>query len=154
MQTLTVARTLDAPRAAVWNVLADFGNVAAWNPNLAASHLLTEGQTGIGTTRHCQLKDGKNYIRERIALFEEQRAMQLDVVDGTMPFRRATIVVELEDHADAQTLVTFRMEFEPKGGPLGALAANVAMKPMLRRLFGRLFDGLQAHLNQELRATA
>ena len=46
--------TIAATPSEVWAVLADFGAISAWAPNVDHSCLLTEQETGVGTARRIQ----------------------------------------------------------------------------------------------------
>lgn len=52
----SVSRTaaITAPPDAVWNVLADFGAIVTWAPDVDHSCLLTEQATGVGAARRIQ----------------------------------------------------------------------------------------------------
>ena len=146
MQEITIQSAVDAPIEQVWRVIADYGNVAVWNPNIKASRIIGEQAQGVGALRQCDLSDGKNYVQERITAWEEGKSLSLDVVDGTMPFEHAEFEVELEAAGSSQTKVHMKMRFKPKGGALGKVAAVVMIKPMMRRLFGKIAGGLKAHV--------
>lgn len=40
MSTFAVSTTIQPPRTEVWNILADIGTIAAWNPGVVESILL------------------------------------------------------------------------------------------------------------------
>ena len=42
---------IDAPPDRVWDVLADYGAIASWAPNVDHSCLLTERADGVGAVR-------------------------------------------------------------------------------------------------------
>jgi len=149
MGAFTVTRSLDASPAEVWSVLADFGNIAEWNPNLSASRLLGEQAGGVGTTRQCDLKDGKNYVRERVTTWEDGRRMEIDIYEGTMPLKSAIATIVLEPAGPRRTKVIASMSFVPKGGAVRKVATEVFMKPMMKHMFGRLVRGLKEHVEAQ-----
>ena len=148
MKRAESSRTLNHGVEALWSVLSDFENVADWNPTLQSAHLLGTQKRGVGASRQCTLNDGKNHVEERVIRWEEGRLLEIEIVDGTLPFRKASVLVELESESPKRTRVHMTTSFEPKGGALGSVAAEIVLKPMLRRLFGRLFDGLEAQLER------
>lgn len=154
MATVTVHRTVDAPASEVWTSWDDFGAIAAFNPNLSGSRLLPgSAPTGLGATRQCDLKDGRNHIRERITGYEPGRRMVVDIYEGTMPLKRAVATITLDDKGPRRTEVTMRMEFAPKFGPLGAAMVPL-MRPQFRRMLRALLDGNAAYVERGLGAAA
>lgn len=66
MATISRTRTVAAPAAAVWDVLADFGSISSWAENVDHSCLLQHGgdPAAVGTTRRVQV--GRDTLVERI----------------------------------------------------------------------------------------
>lgn len=71
---------IEASPARVWEVLADFGNVYRWNPNVSASHSTSVASGGVGATRHCDLKGGS--IEERIVEWRDGRSLTLEIYEA------------------------------------------------------------------------
>lgn len=55
MSTLTKEIRIQAPKAAVWEVLADLGSISTWQPGVSASRSTSEEPGGEGATRHCDV---------------------------------------------------------------------------------------------------
>ena len=152
MADVTVNRTVNAPVADVWAAWDDFGAIERFNPNLKASYLIGDSAdqgppTGVGATRQCDLKDGRNHIRERIVDYAPERRMVVDIYDGTMPLESATATITFEPTAAERTRVTMRMDFRPKFGPLGTLMVPM-MKPQFRRMLQGLLDANAAFVER------
>lgn len=66
MASISRTRTVPAPIETVWDVLADFGAISRWAPNVDHSCLLEHGAhaNAVGTTRRVQV--GRNTVVERI----------------------------------------------------------------------------------------
>ena len=141
MARVTVAKRIDAPVEAVWHSWEDFGNVYRFNPNLKHSRLLSgpAGAIGIGSERHCDLADGKNWIRERIVDVRPQKSLAVEVYDGTMPMKSMVATVTFEAIKGNRSRVRMSVDFEPKPGIVGRL-----MVPLMRRQFRAM---LQAFLD-------
>lgn len=140
MPKVTVKQTVNAPIDQVWASWDRFGDVADFNPNLAASRLIAgSAPSGRGAMRQCDLKDGKNHIRERIVDYDPGRRMVVDIYEGTMPLKRGIATVELKAAGPARTEVSMTIDFLPKFGLLG-----LAMVPMMRPQFRRMLTQLLA----------
>lgn len=55
MRNITIERTVAAPRANVWAVLADYPNISAWNDGVENSYAIGDALEGVGAKRHCEL---------------------------------------------------------------------------------------------------
>ncbi|MXU66671.1 SRPBCC family protein [Oceanomicrobium pacificus] len=150
MATITVSRIVNAPVAEVWRSWDDFGTIDLFNPHLSRSFLLDEGAaTGLGAKRQCDLKDGKNYIREEITAYVPERVMEIDIYDGTMPLRSAVARIEFEPLGPNRTEVQFTMRFTPKFGAIGRMMVPL-MKRQFSKMLGDLLDGNAGYIEGEL----
>jgi ribosome-associated toxin RatA of RatAB toxin-antitoxin module len=72
-------RTVAAEPQAIWDVLADFGEVSSWADFVDHSCLLEQGRDGnpVGSSRRVQL--GRNTLVERITEFDAPRSLSYDV---------------------------------------------------------------------------
>ncbi|MEM7056052.1 MAG: SRPBCC family protein [Pseudomonadota bacterium] len=146
MAKVAVTTTVKAPLEQVWASWDDFGNIYRFNPNLKGSYLLPGSQpTGPGARRQCDLADGKNYIREKIIGYQDQKEMVIDIYEGTMPLKSAVAILSFRSTGSDQTVVTMEMDFKPKFGPIGALMVPM-MKPKFRQMLQALLDANAAYV--------
>ncbi len=112
---MTLTQELSAPRSSVWAVLADYANVADWNPTIKKSHSTSDSAEGVGATRHCDLAP-LGTTEERIVESVPGERMVVNVDQSTMaPFKTAQMTFALEGRGEA-TSVTMSFDFEPRGG--------------------------------------
>ncbi|MEL6207810.1 MAG: SRPBCC family protein [Pseudomonadota bacterium] len=149
MAHVIVEKVVSATPADVWASWDDFGNIAKFNPNLAGSHLLADQATGVGATRQCDMKDGKNHIRERIVEYAPKQRMVVDIYEGTMPLKKAVATIVLSPAGSGRTRVQMKMEFQPKFGLLGALMVPM-MKPQFRKMLQALLDGNATYVQSQV----
>ncbi|MGA8331698.1 MAG: SRPBCC family protein, partial [Mycobacterium sp.] len=71
------SRTIAADPWAVWEVLADFGDISEWADNIDHSCILNHGSEPVGTTRRVQI--GRNALVEQITEYDETRSLAYDV---------------------------------------------------------------------------
>jgi uncharacterized protein YndB with AHSA1/START domain len=67
MALITRSQTIDRRVEDVFDVVADAGNFAAWNPTIKASRRLDDGELGDGSRFEWQLRGFGNVVQE----FEE-----------------------------------------------------------------------------------
>lgn len=133
MAKVSALQTVNATIPEVWLSWDQFGTIDAFNPNLKRSFLLDgSAATGLGATRQCDFKDGKNYIRERIIEYRPEEMMKVDIYDGTVPLKSATAQINLAAKGVGQTEVTFTIDFKPKFGLLGKFLVPL-MKPQFKK---------------------
>lgn len=72
---------IDVPKDKVWAILADFGNIAVFNPNLKGSFSTSEDSEGVGATRHCDLTP-IGAIEERVLNWKDGEEMLVAIYDG------------------------------------------------------------------------
>lgn len=144
MSNIEVTRTIHQPVARVWELLADFQNIARWNPNLNDSYLLEGSQEqGVGASRQCDLADGKNWIRERITDWKEGEAYSIDIFEGTMPLASASATLGVRSLGPNRSEAYMIFDYVPKMGVVGRVMDVVMMRKMLTRNIDNVLVGLE-----------
>ena len=139
---------IDAPRSQVWDSLADFGGVSAITPNVSASHLTSEGEVGVGSTRHCDLPMMGATTEERVTMFEEDKALGVEIYDSTkVPvIKEPHVIFTVADDADG-TLLTLESSFDVGMGPIGAAMYGLVMSKRVERGWKLFLAGVK-HYNE------
>jgi len=145
MHTVSVSAEIQAPAEKIWQVLDDFGNIAAFNPMVESSPITNTIPTGIGAERVCHFYDGTS-IREIITDYEPGTSYKVELADFSLPLKRAAVRLSVASLDASQSQVTMQIDFEPKFGPVGWLMATVMMKPMLKSGFAKVLQGLGEHV--------
>lgn len=141
MAQVSVERLIPAPVEQVWASWDAFGDIAKFNPGLKGSRLLEgSADSGLGARRHCDMKDGKTFVREEITEYLPEKKMVITIIDGNMKLKSAEAIVTLEAHQGNATLLRFDMAFEPKMGVVGQLMVPM-MKGMMRKTITKILDG-------------
>lgn len=147
----TIERTISIPANpdVVWPVLADFGTLALWAPNVDHSSLLTEQHEGDGTVRRVQV--GRTTLVETVVAWTPRELLSY-AIDGLPPMLgRVTNTWTLTPESGA-TKVTLTTDIANGARLLKRIVAKVA-----GRKFGSASDemlgGLTGHINR-LEATS
>ena len=142
MPTLQVTRTTDKSPEALWDVLADFPNIASWYSGLKTSVSTSEAPNGVGATRHCELAP-MGAIDERILDWEEGSRVRI----AAEKYEKAPIKHAIADFqitpAGGQTRLDLSFDFTPKGGVAGK-AATPALKAALTKGFNQMLEDWEA----------
>ena len=138
MPTVQVTRTSAKSPEALWDVIADFANIADWNSGVKASRSTSSEPIGVGATRHCELSPA-GALDERILEWNEGRSLKVAVDKASKaPIRSVTADFSITPEGDHVRLGV-DYEFEPKGGVAGKVAVP-ALKKAFTRAFGSLLD--------------
>ena len=141
MRNLEIERTVQAPRSAVWAVLADYPNIADWNDGVNKSFAVGDALEGVGAERVCEL-DGSVKLHETVTEWvpEQKMVIAIDRIEK-MPVNKATMTFTLGEAGDT-TPLTMSYDYEPKGGPFGFVIAAMMGRPM-RKGFNGFVDSLE-----------
>ena len=140
MRTVNLSKKIDAPRQVIWDILADFANVADWNTGVNESHSTSDAANGVGATRHCDLGPG-GAIEETIREWEPNQSMAVSIDAATKaPIKGAlgTFVLTGDDAGPIE--VTMQFDYTPKGGPIGNLFGKLLDKQFTKGFHGFLND--------------
>jgi uncharacterized protein YndB with AHSA1/START domain len=144
MSSFTSEIKIDAPVGAVWEVLADYGNIYRWHPDAVASHLTTEKETGPGARRHLDL-GGKNYLDEEVIEWESGQRLTVRIVATNLPFKSADIRITLRPE-NGGTVVTVAPLYELKFGLLGKLLDRLYVQRNYEKNMRALLAGLKDYV--------
>ena len=141
MRNIKIERTVAAPRASVWAVLADYPNIAAWNDGVQNSYAIGEALEGVGAKRQCELIPS-GAMRETVKEWvpEEKMVIAIDQIQK-IPVKAATMTFTLADHGE-NTPFTMSYDYDPKGGPFAFAVAAMLSRPM-NKGFNGFVDSLE-----------
>ena len=140
MRTVNLSKKIDAPRQVIWDILADFANIADWNTGINESHSTSDTANGVGATRHCDLGPGGE-LDETIREWEPNQRMAVSIDAATKaPIKGAlgTFVLTGDDAGPIDVALQF--EYTPKGGSIGNLLGKVLDKQFTKSFHGYLND--------------
>ena len=141
MREINVSKKIEAPRRAVWDVLADFPNIADWNGGVKKSFSTNETTEGVGAKRHCDLSPA-GALEETIAEWvpEERLAISIDSA-AKLPIKRGLATFTMTTDDPTETGVHY--EYETKFGPLGALMGTLFLDRKLKKGFTGFLNDLE-----------
>ncbi len=148
MAEVIVKKTIDAHIEKVFSTWNDeFADIYKYHPGLKKSYLLDQSpvSTGLGAMRHCEMSDGKNWIREKIIRAIKNKQIVLDIYEGTMPLKSAVGTFNFRMINDHNTEITMIMQFTPKMGFIGKLMTPM-MKSKFRPMLQELLDSNAAYV--------
>ncbi len=137
MSDATRERYIARPVDEVWGVLADFGAIARWAPDVDHSCLLTEQQIGVGAARRVQV--GRITLVERVIAWE--------------PEPPCTLAYEIEGLPGALGRVSNEWTLQPAGdGTTATLTTRVAGSSRPLKVVARVAAARMAKASESMLA--
>ena len=130
------------PPGEIWNVLADFGAIVQWAPNVDHSCLTTTQAEGVGTVRRIQA--GRNVLLEEVLEWEPEHRLSYELQGFPPVVRKVTNTWDLVER-DGATHVTLTSDVTAGPRPPHQIAARVIAR-ILGKASTEMLGGLQAHL--------
>lgn len=148
MAQATRHRRIEASPGEIWEVLADYGALSRWAPNVDHSTVTSSEREGPGATRRVQA--GRTVLLERVVDWEPSVTLAY-VIDG-LPrvVRHAENRWQLTPVGGA-TEVTLTSTIDAGGRPPQKLVAAVVAR-ILARVSDQLLDGLDRRIEGMPRA--
>jgi len=141
MASVTKTATIPAPRADVWAVLADYGAISAWAPNVDHSCLMSDQIEGVGMARRNQI--GRNTVVETVLVFEPGDTLSYSI-SGLPPVIKSVSNAWHLESAGEHTTATLITEIDT-----GSRSPQKAIAKAVGRTMGAASDqmlgGLAAH---------
>ena len=142
MRAIKVNRRISAAPAAVWAVLADFPNIAAWNSGVAKSFSTSESTSGVGAQRHCDLAPF-GALEETVKEWDEARRLVINIDSAKkLPMSRGVATFILGAAGEDGTDVTIEYAYQPKFGVLGQLLGSIALDGQFTKGFNGFLKDL------------
>lgn len=142
MAEITCTRNIAAEPGVVWALLADFGAISAWAPNVDHSCLMSEQAEGIGMVRRVQV--GRSSLVERVVDWAPGITLAYSI-EGLPPVIRTAVntwsLMEMANRT--RVSLTSRVNAGPRP-PQQLIAGVVARR--LARASETMLAGLERHL--------
>ena len=146
MASISRTRTVPAPVETVWDVLADFGAISRWAPNVDHSCLLEHGAqaSAVGTRRRVQV--GRNTLVERITRSAAPNELAYDI-EG-LPRRLGRVGNRWSlSSSSGGTTVTLTSTVQIGANPLAGVAEHAVCRFMANQS-DRMLAGLAARVEE------
>ncbi len=145
MSSIQVTRNIPLPAATVWPTLAAYQGIHLFHPFVESVSSENHKNEGVGAHRTCHFYDGTS-LDEVVTSWSEGKGYEVELSNFPMPLKEARARMSVTPLADGTARVSMAMDFRAKWGPAGWLMSQVMMKPMMKRLFGKILKGLAQHV--------
>jgi hypothetical protein len=146
LRKLKQAIGINAPKKAVWDVMADFGSAADWAPGMRRSALFGKATTGVGMQRIMQHAWGF-IIEEIITHWTEGEEYSFNLSRAPFPMRDVKEKWVLGENG-SQTSLDITVSYDMRLGLIGALLDTVLVRFVVAREMRLGIYGLKHHVER------
>ena len=147
MRALTERIEIEAPQAAVWESLADFGGVSDWAPYMKHSHLIGDISSGVGCRRGMRHAWGFRF-EEEVTQWTEDEGYAFDVFRAPYPMKDVK-EIWIAGRENGFSTVTTRVKYDMKLGPIGTFLDWLLVRFVVKREMRAGLRGLKQHLERQ-----
>ncbi|MDN5214766.1 SRPBCC family protein [Fulvivirgaceae bacterium BMA12] len=128
LRSFEVSNIVNASVDSVWKIMVDnFGDVAAYTPNIHHSHCTTDSTiVGVGTERLCTFNQkGNKYLREEIEFMDKDNyhfRVKFNTITQPLNTDLSRVHIYLSPLSPGQTKVRILMDYRTKPAFVGGLA--------------------------------
>jgi ligand-binding SRPBCC domain-containing protein len=135
---------IDSPREKVWSVLASLDALDRYDPGVKKSTVVSWKADGLGAARQCDLTPG-GWFKEKVTEWRPLETLAFELFECALPVRRLRHRYTLTPDAGG-TIVSQRMEYELKFGPLGKLMDAMMVRKKWNAGIKGFFVGLKRYV--------
>lgn len=149
MGQVHLKQKMQHPATSVWLWLKDYGNIHRIHPAIGKSHVESKTSCGVGAVRHCEMKMGGFYLKERVTDWKENQSYTVDIFETSMPMmKRSVATFGVRPAGNNASEVYMDIEYTTKYGILGKVMDVVMMNAMMKMMMKMLFRKLDKTLRQ------
>jgi ligand-binding SRPBCC domain-containing protein len=135
---------INASPEAVWRVLGTLDALHEYDPGVKKAALLSGPSEGVGASRKCELAPG-GWFEERVTEWEPHASIAFELFACTLPVKSLRHRYTLTP-AEGATVVTQRMEYQLKFGPLGRAMDSLMVRRKWNDGVRTFFAGLKVRV--------
>jgi len=144
MGAITIETTIAAPRERVWGILADLKSIPDYDPWVTRAVLAPGNKVGVGAGRMVHMRDGKNWVNERVTDWEEGSRQVFEMAATSYPWSSRVVATELADENGRHTRVRVTVHYRFKFGPIGMALDYLFLRNGVHRLVTDSLIGLKS----------
>jgi ligand-binding SRPBCC domain-containing protein len=147
MTTLHNEITIDAPIEKIWTVLANMEELEKYDPTVLKSTATTDAKNGLGASRKVDMRDGKNWFREKVTIFKPNEALEFELTACSFPVHQLKHSYSFQT-TGSQTKVKQVMQYRVKFGLLGKIMDNLVIRKKSDKGIKQFFAGLKSYVEK------
>lgn len=143
MARVTLRTQVNAPAAALWDMVGRFNTLGQWHPMVRRSD--TRG-SGKGALRRLRMMGGGTLVERLEHLSNAERVYLYSVVEGPLPVDHCVAEIRVTDEGDGTSVVEWSSNFVASGVPEdeAAKALHAVFEAGLDNV-KRIYESLSSH---------
>lgn len=147
MTTLYNEITINAPIEKIWSALANIEELEKYDPTVLKSSATTEAKEGLGAARKVDMRDGKNWFREKVSVFKPNEALEFELTACSFPVHQLKHSYSFQT-SGRQTKVKQVMQYRVKFGLLGKILDSLVIRNKSDKGIKQFFAGLKSYVEK------
>ena len=147
MTTLHNEIVIDAPIEKIWAALANMEELEKYDPTVLKSTSTTDAKKGLGATRKVDMRDGKNWFREKVTVFKPGEALEFELTACSFPVHQLKHSYSFQT-SGSQTTVKQVMQYQVKFGLLGRIMDSLMIRKKSDKGIKQFFAGLKSYVEK------
>lgn len=147
MTTLHNEITINAPIEKIWEALTQVDMLDRFDPTVKKSTVLSQTKSGVGAERKVEMRDGKNWFKERCTVHQPNESLTYELTACSFPIHSLRHSYRFEK-AGTQTRVMQVMQYQMKFGFFGKIMDALMVRKQSDKGIKKFFTGLKSFAEQ------
>jgi len=109
---VSVRERIEAPAAAVWNLVGGFNQMRRWLPGV--EHSTKSGEEVVGVERTLLISGGAQIVERLDTYDDEGRSYSYSFVDGPLPVTRCATTLRVDPDGEHACILSWTSRIEPE----------------------------------------
>jgi ribosome-associated toxin RatA of RatAB toxin-antitoxin module len=144
MTTLYNDITINASMEKIWNALSNIEELEKYDPTVKKSTAFSDIKYGTGAIRKVDMKDGKNWFKEQVTVWEPNKALTYELTACSFPVHALKHSYSFEQTGQ-QIKVKQVMEYQVKYGLLGRILDILMIRKQSDTGIKKFMAGLKSY---------
>ena len=144
MTTLYNEIEIDAPVERIWEALSNIEELDQYDPTVKKSLAVSSSKSGIGSIRKVDMKDGKNWFKEKCTAWEPNKALTYELTACSFPVHKLQHTYSFRRNGN-KTKVSQVMTYQMKYGFFGKMLDALIVKKQSDKGIKLFLKGLKSY---------
>ena len=146
--TLQNEITINAPIEKLWEALSNIENLDKFDPTVKKSAALGVEKNGIGAIRKVDMKDGKNWFKDKVIEYRPNQALTYQLMNCSFPLTGLKHSYTFEK-IGTQIKVKQVMQYRVKFGLFGKFLDALMIRKQTEAGIKKFFAGLKSYTEEK-----
>ncbi len=114
MTTIHNEILINASKDVIWGALCTVDVLEQYDPTVMSSKVLSDNNSGLGSSRKVEMIDGKNWFKEKCTVFKTNEQLTFELTECSFPVNTLKHTYQFEQigtHIKVKQIMTYKMKF-------------------------------------------